>query len=306
MCGEILCTATHSSLSVVAPHSSLSGSEYIQVNDKTIRDDILRAPIGVSAAFALDAIDDSGNKITTTAFTRGYPHSDDVLGENNVDDLVVQLDSPVTGVKPQSTVSSPDLKVVMNEIKATRLSNEADVEKNPPSNNRERESAGVPTRTDASLQSIVNKALTPETMVAKEVSKVTFYTRSNADNNVAGVKSSNNERTTRVKLPTGVATRDNCDETQRTSIVRAISKVMDNAIIFSFGVGVGIVSFITRQKIRVVASSSTVSTSFLVPTENDEGDTEISKPTYGRKSTGMTSYLDGLSSSPLEFIDLDR
>ncbi len=295
----------------MAPHSSLSGSECIQVNDKTMRGDIIfRAPIGVSAVFALDMIDDSGNKITTTAFTRGYPHSDDVLSENNVDDernLVVQLDSPVHDVKPQSTASSPNLKVVMNEIKTTRLPNEAAVENNSPSNIRERESAGVPTRSDASLQSIVNKALTPETMVAKEVSKVTFNTRSNAENNVAGMKSSNNERTTRVKLPTGVATRDNCDETQRTSIVKAISKVMDNAIVFSFGVGVGIVSFITRQKIRVVASSSTVSTSFLVPTENDEGDTEISKPTYGRKSTGMTSYLDGLSSSsPLEFIDLDR
>lgn len=313
---EVLSISTRNSLVAVSlrpPHQSLLGSNFINC-DMTRYYNTLKPPIGVGAAFALDTIDYSGKKdatTSTTAFTRGYPRSD-VLSENNIaggQNLVVQLDNSVNNIRLQSTSSPPNLKVLGNDIPTNQANTGATLEKSP-TKNRElspltddmtvKQGNLVQKRLDPSLQVIVNTALNHDKMVKNGISKATMSPDSNAKKDTEDVKSNDNALTRR--MGKHITSRENCDEYQRTSFVDAISAVMNNAIVFSFGVGVGIVSIITRQKLGATTTSSVTFSSSSLPNKSD---TENAITAFREKSIGMSSYLDGLSeSSPLEFTDL--
>jgi hypothetical protein len=288
-------------------------------NDLRKNDNMLRVHCGVGTAFALDTIDDSGRSVTktttTTAFSRGYPRTDTSI-ENNAEErnLVVQLDNPIRSVVSQSTTSALDLKVVMNENQSTQANLGADVEQSPPSkpavsplpkNTTTKLESRMQQRVDPSLQAIVNKVLTPDSMIAKGASKASMYSTAKYDG-VEGKPNSNALTTTVGKQTTSIVSRENCDESPHSSFVDAISGVFSNVIMFSFGVGVGIVSFITREKmsVGVADTSSHAMTIQSLPNENDKGETANAIATFGGLSS---SYIDGLSGAqPLEFTDQGR
>ncbi len=198
-----------------------------------------------------------------------------------------------------------------NDIRTNQANTGATLEKSPTKNHELspltddmtiKQGNVVQERLDPSLQVIVNKALNHDTMVKNGISKATMSPDSNAKKDTEDVKSNDNTLTRR--MGTHITSRENCDESQRASFVDAISAVMNDAIIFSFGVGVGIVSLITRQKLGATATSSAAVSSSTLPNEIDEGDAENAITAFRKKSTGMSSYLDGLSGSSLEFTDL--
>jgi hypothetical protein len=281
----------------------------------------IKSPIGVGAAFALDTIIDYGGKkdatttSLTTAFTRGYPRSD-VLSENNIaggQNLVVQLDNSVHTIRVQSASSPPNLKVLVNDIPSNQANTGTTTLDKSSLKNRElsplvddmtiKQEYLVQNRLDPSLQAIVNKALIPDTIVTDGISKATMFPDLNAKKDAVDMESNDNALTRGVGKHI-ITSRDNCDESQRTSFVGAISAVMNNAIIFSFGVGVGIVSLLTQQKLGDTGTLSAAITRSSSPNEI-ERDTGNTITAFREKSTGMSSYLDGLSgSSPLVFTDL--
>lgn len=294
-------------------HYFNDGSSYIN-NDMRKNDNMINVHFGVGTAFALDTNDGGGKSVskttTTTAFARGYPRTDTLI-ENIAEErnLVVQLDNPIRSVVSQSTTSAPDLKVVMNENQSTQANLGAD-ESLPlkpdvpplPKDTRNKLESRIQQRVDPSLQAIVNKALTSDSMIAKGASKATMVLTEKYDGVVE--KPNSNALTKTVgKQTTSIVSLENCNESPHTSFVDAISGVFNNAIIFAFGVGVGIVSFITREKmsVGVADTSSDAVTSNSLPNENDEGETANSIVTFGGSSA---SYLDGLSGSqPFEFTE---
>ena len=318
---EELSISTRNSLIAVSlrpPHQSLLGSNFINC-DMTKNYKTIKSPIGVGAALALDTIIDYGGKkdatTSTTAFTRGYPRSD-VLSENNIaggHNLVVQLDNSVHTIPLQSASSPPNLKVLVNDIPSNQANTGTTTLDKSSRKNRElsplmddmtiKQEYLVQNRLDPSLQAIVNKALIPDTMVTNGILKATMSPDLNAKKDDVDMESNNNALTRGVGKHI-ITSRDNCDESQRTSFVGAVSAVMNNAIIFSFGVSVGIVSLLTGQKLGETGTLSAAVTRSSSPNEI-ERDTGNTITVFREKSTGISSYLDSLSgSSPLVFTDL--